>query len=48
MEYMKPAIQSFTMEDISEHIAAAASCSGGYTVNCTNGYVPIEIPIPLG
>jgi hypothetical protein len=46
--YSKPTIQSFTTDDIRAHIAvaASASCSGTYAVTCTNGYVPIEIPLP--
>jgi hypothetical protein len=44
--YTKPSIQSFNTEDIREHLAVGASCSGTYSVTCTNGYVPIEIPLP--
>ena len=49
--YNKPTVQSFTMEDIREHIAAAASnpkCANEYNVSCSFAYVDVQIPLPVG
>lgn len=39
MKYMKPEIHSFTEEELQKIICASATtCSGGYSVKCTESY----------